>query len=126
MLHVFPQTMSAALPAGPAGGAGGCSPAEGEGRGGGQAGSAAGQEGEGDPEEGHQEGEAEAQDHLQGSVLAACRRHRCPRVQPQSFLTSNALLYPLQTWNYFADNEADSVKMMEEVEKLCDRLELTR
>uniref|UniRef100_A0A3Q1FYH1 DnaJ homolog subfamily C member 2 n=1 Tax=Acanthochromis polyacanthus TaxID=80966 RepID=A0A3Q1FYH1_9TELE len=28
-------------------------------------------------------------------------------------------------WNYFADNEADSVKMMEEVEKLCDRLELT-
>lgn len=31
-----------------------------------------------------------------------------------------------QNWNYFADNEADSVKMMEEVEKLCDRLELTR
>ncbi|XP_063049153.1 dnaJ homolog subfamily C member 2 [Engraulis encrasicolus] len=26
--------------------------------------------------------------------------------------------------NYFADNEAESVKMMEEVEKLCDRLEL--
>ncbi|GAA6094516.1 dnaJ homolog subfamily C member 2 [Tachysurus ichikawai] len=26
--------------------------------------------------------------------------------------------------NYFADNEADSVKMMEDVEKLCDRLEL--
>lgn len=31
-----------------------------------------------------------------------------------------------QNWNYFADNEVDSVKMMEEVEKLCDRLELTR
>eukprot|EP00064_Thunnus_orientalis_P005056 superscaffoldBa00000481_g5069 len=30
-----------------------------------------------------------------------------------------------RNWNYFADNEADSVKMMEEVEKLCDRLELT-
>lgn len=30
-----------------------------------------------------------------------------------------------KTWNYFADNEADNVKMMEEVEKLCDRLELT-
>ncbi|XP_063783073.1 dnaJ homolog subfamily C member 2 [Pseudophryne corroboree] len=27
--------------------------------------------------------------------------------------------------NYFSDNEAESVKMMEEVEKLCDRLELT-
>ncbi|NP_997976.1 dnaJ homolog subfamily C member 2 [Danio rerio] len=26
--------------------------------------------------------------------------------------------------NYFTDNEADSVRMMEEVEKLCDRLEL--
>ncbi len=26
----------------------------------------------------------------------------------------------------FTDNEADSVRMMEEVEKLCDRLELTR
>uniref|UniRef100_A0A7N9AN61 DnaJ heat shock protein family (Hsp40) member C2 n=1 Tax=Mastacembelus armatus TaxID=205130 RepID=A0A7N9AN61_9TELE len=30
-----------------------------------------------------------------------------------------------KNWNYFAENEADSVKMMEEVEKLCDRLELT-
>uniref|UniRef100_A0A665TD36 DnaJ homolog subfamily C member 2 n=1 Tax=Echeneis naucrates TaxID=173247 RepID=A0A665TD36_ECHNA len=30
-----------------------------------------------------------------------------------------------KNWSYFADNEADSVKMMEEVEKLCDRLELT-
>ncbi|AWP00961.1 putative dnaJ -like subfamily C member 2 [Scophthalmus maximus] len=30
-----------------------------------------------------------------------------------------------KNWNYFGDNEADSVKMMEEVEKLCDRLELT-
>ncbi|CAJ1055625.1 dnaJ homolog subfamily C member 2 [Xyrichtys novacula] len=29
-----------------------------------------------------------------------------------------------KNWNYFADNEAESVKMMEEVEKLCDRLEL--
>ncbi|XP_062238718.1 dnaJ homolog subfamily C member 2 [Platichthys flesus] len=29
-----------------------------------------------------------------------------------------------KTWNYFADDESDSVKMMEEVEKLCDRLEL--
>ncbi|XP_077091285.1 dnaJ homolog subfamily C member 2 isoform X2 [Siphateles boraxobius] len=27
--------------------------------------------------------------------------------------------------NYFTDNEADSVRMMEDVEKLCDRLELT-
>ncbi|XP_075064836.1 dnaJ homolog subfamily C member 2 [Mixophyes fleayi] len=26
--------------------------------------------------------------------------------------------------NYFSDNEAESVKMMEEIEKLCDRLEL--
>lgn len=71
MLHGFPQTLFAALPAGPAGGAGSCSLAEGEGRGGGQAGGAAGQEGEGDPEEGHQEREAETQDHLQGSVPAA-------------------------------------------------------
>lgn len=31
-----------------------------------------------------------------------------------------------QNWNYFADNEADGVKMMEEVEKLCDRLELMK
>ncbi|CAK6959978.1 dnaJ homolog subfamily C member 2 [Scomber scombrus] len=30
-----------------------------------------------------------------------------------------------KNWNYFADEETDSVKMMEEVEKLCDRLELT-
>ncbi|XP_034529281.1 dnaJ homolog subfamily C member 2 [Notolabrus celidotus] len=29
-----------------------------------------------------------------------------------------------KNWNYFADDETDSVKMMEEVEKLCDRLEL--
>ncbi|XP_051479212.1 dnaJ homolog subfamily C member 2 isoform X3 [Apus apus] len=29
-----------------------------------------------------------------------------------------------KNWNYFSDNEADCVKMMEEVEKLCDRLEL--
>ncbi|KAI1888512.1 hypothetical protein AGOR_G00185930 [Albula goreensis] len=29
-----------------------------------------------------------------------------------------------KNWNYFADSEAESVKMMEEVEKLCDRLEL--
>ncbi|KAJ8007262.1 hypothetical protein DPEC_G00115720 [Dallia pectoralis] len=29
-----------------------------------------------------------------------------------------------KNWNYFGDNETDSVKMMEEVEKLCDRLEL--
>ncbi|PKU35865.1 hypothetical protein llap_13831 [Limosa lapponica baueri] len=31
-----------------------------------------------------------------------------------------------KNWNYFSDNEADCVKMMEEVEKLCDRLELAR
>lgn len=31
-----------------------------------------------------------------------------------------------QTWNHFSDNEAERVKMMEEVEKLCDRLELAR
>ncbi|XP_034382169.1 dnaJ homolog subfamily C member 2 [Cyclopterus lumpus] len=30
-----------------------------------------------------------------------------------------------KNWNYFAENEAENVKMMEEVEKLCDRLELT-
>ncbi|XP_071374618.1 dnaJ homolog subfamily C member 2 [Centroberyx affinis] len=30
-----------------------------------------------------------------------------------------------KNWNYFSDNEAESIKMMEEVEKLCDRLELT-
>ncbi|KAK5876985.1 hypothetical protein CesoFtcFv8_026281 [Champsocephalus esox] len=30
-----------------------------------------------------------------------------------------------KTWNYFTEEESDSVKMMEEVEKLCDRLELT-
>lgn len=29
-----------------------------------------------------------------------------------------------KNWNYFSDNESDSVKMMEEIEKLCDRLEL--
>ncbi|KAM5173066.1 dnaJ homolog subfamily C member 2 [Mantella aurantiaca] len=29
-----------------------------------------------------------------------------------------------KNWSYFSDNESDSVKMMEEVEKLCDRLEL--
>ncbi|XP_045420232.1 dnaJ homolog subfamily C member 2 isoform X1 [Lemur catta] len=29
-----------------------------------------------------------------------------------------------KTWNHFSDNEAERVKMMEEVEKLCDRLEL--
>ncbi|NXY81092.1 DNJC2 protein, partial [Alcedo cyanopectus] len=29
-----------------------------------------------------------------------------------------------KNWNYFSDNEADCVKMMEEIEKLCDRLEL--
>ncbi|XP_055468512.1 dnaJ homolog subfamily C member 2 isoform X1 [Psammomys obesus] len=29
-----------------------------------------------------------------------------------------------KNWNHFSDNEADRVKMMEEVEKLCDRLEL--
>ncbi len=38
----------------------------------------------------------------------------------------SASFLPPQNWNYFADTEADSVKMMEEVEKLCDRLELTR
>uniref|UniRef100_A0A8C6WLW4 DnaJ homolog subfamily C member 2 n=1 Tax=Neogobius melanostomus TaxID=47308 RepID=A0A8C6WLW4_9GOBI len=27
-----------------------------------------------------------------------------------------------KNWNYFTDNEVDSVKMMEEVEKLCDQL----
>lgn len=31
-----------------------------------------------------------------------------------------------QTWNHFSDSEAERVKMMEEVEKLCDRLELAR
>ncbi|XP_056429472.1 dnaJ homolog subfamily C member 2 [Hyla sarda] len=30
-----------------------------------------------------------------------------------------------KNWNYFSENEADSIKMMEEIEKLCDRLELT-
>ncbi|XP_068132326.1 dnaJ homolog subfamily C member 2 [Hyperolius riggenbachi] len=30
-----------------------------------------------------------------------------------------------KNWNYFSDNEAESVKMMEEIEKLCDRLEVT-
>ncbi|XP_030072265.1 dnaJ homolog subfamily C member 2 [Microcaecilia unicolor] len=29
-----------------------------------------------------------------------------------------------KNWNYFSDNESECVKMMEEVEKLCDRLEL--
>ncbi|XP_018415935.1 PREDICTED: dnaJ homolog subfamily C member 2 [Nanorana parkeri] len=29
-----------------------------------------------------------------------------------------------KNWNYFSDSETDSVKMMEEIEKLCDRLEL--
>lgn len=28
--------------------------------------------------------------------------------------------------NHFSDSEAERVKMMEEVEKLCDRLELAR
>lgn len=31
-----------------------------------------------------------------------------------------------QSWNHFSDSEAERVKMMEEVEKLCDRLELAR
>ncbi|GAB5568467.1 dnaJ homolog subfamily C member 2 isoform X1 [Prionailurus iriomotensis] len=30
----------------------------------------------------------------------------------------------VHAWNHFSDNEAERVKMMEEVEKLCDRLEL--
>ncbi|XP_075713433.1 dnaJ homolog subfamily C member 2 isoform X2 [Rhinoderma darwinii] len=30
-----------------------------------------------------------------------------------------------KNWNYFSENEAESVKMMEEIEKLCDRLEIT-
>uniref|UniRef100_A0A8C4RQD5 DnaJ homolog subfamily C member 2 n=1 Tax=Erpetoichthys calabaricus TaxID=27687 RepID=A0A8C4RQD5_ERPCA len=30
-----------------------------------------------------------------------------------------------KNWSYFSENESESVKMMEEVEKLCDRLELT-
>ncbi|XP_007504127.2 dnaJ homolog subfamily C member 2 isoform X4 [Monodelphis domestica] len=30
-----------------------------------------------------------------------------------------------KNWNYFSDSEAECVKMMEEIEKLCDRLELT-
>ncbi|XP_043944450.1 dnaJ homolog subfamily C member 2 [Protopterus annectens] len=30
-----------------------------------------------------------------------------------------------KNWNYFFNEEAESVKMMEEVEKLCDRLELS-
>ncbi|XP_044534577.1 dnaJ homolog subfamily C member 2 isoform X2 [Gracilinanus agilis] len=30
-----------------------------------------------------------------------------------------------KNWNYFSESEAESVKMMEEIEKLCDRLELT-
>ncbi|GCC28606.1 hypothetical protein chiPu_0007037 [Chiloscyllium punctatum] len=29
-----------------------------------------------------------------------------------------------KNWNYFTDNHAENVKMMEDVEKLCDRLEL--
>ncbi|XP_053320234.1 dnaJ homolog subfamily C member 2 [Spea bombifrons] len=29
-----------------------------------------------------------------------------------------------KNWSYFSDKEAESVKMMEEIEKLCDRLEL--
>ncbi|XP_056445257.1 dnaJ homolog subfamily C member 2 [Gadus chalcogrammus] len=29
-----------------------------------------------------------------------------------------------KNWNYFTENESDNVKMMQEVEKLCDRLEL--
>lgn len=36
------------------------------------------------------------------------------------------LYFCFQNWNYFSDNEAECVKMMEEVEKLCDRLELAR
>lgn len=36
------------------------------------------------------------------------------------------MYFCFQNWNYFSDNEADCVKMMEEVEKLCDRLELAR
>ncbi|MEE6481369.1 hypothetical protein FKM82_012845 [Ascaphus truei] len=29
-----------------------------------------------------------------------------------------------KNWNYFSDNEVENVKMMEEIEKLCDRLEV--
>lgn len=106
---------------GSAGRAGGSSLAQGEGGRGGQTGSSASQKGERDPEESHQEGEAETQDYLQGSIS-----------QKPSYVVSklktltNEDLFPQQNWNYFADDEADSVKMMEEVEKLCDRLELTR
>lgn len=42
------------------------------------------------------------------------------------WVAASSQLLSWQNWNYFADNEADSVKMMEEVEKLCDRLELAR
>lgn len=46
---------------------------------------------------------------------------------PQLILVfSCPLCFPLKNWNYFGDNESDSVKMMEDVEKLCDRLELVR
>lgn len=55
------------------------------------------------------------------------RSHRCSFYVVSNLKTlTNEALFPQQNWNYFADNEADSVKMMEEVEKLCDRLELTR
>lgn len=107
---------------GPAGGAGGSSAGKGEGGRGSQAGRPAGQEREGDPEEGHQEGEAETQDHVQGKRLQ-CQTCLCAAAW--CIFTIWCCSSP-QNWNYFADNEADSVKMMEEVEKLCDRLELTR
>lgn len=34
--------------------------------------------------------------------------------------------FPPQNCNYFVDSEVESVRMMEDVEKLCDRLELMR
>ena len=112
---------------GSAGGAGRGSAAEGEGGRGGQAGRPAGQEREGDTEEGHQEGEAETQDYLQGSFSLKHSDFDWRESQLFSWCcyVSISVLTP-QNWNYFADDEADSVKMMEEVEKLCDRLELTR
>lgn len=40
--------------------------------------------------------------------------------------TTEFYVYAFQNWNYFSDSEGECVKMMEEIEKLCDRLELTR
>lgn len=63
-------------------------------------------------------------------VLGPCR---LPLLKLLRFFITGASTSPFlvcisvfQNCNYFVDSEAECVKMMEDVEKLCDRLELIR